>query len=228
MTREVNALKGLLRAAGLGRLCRSLRTEAAWEKLLLALGPDPPLRGYGEMHRALWRGAKGQVEALEEELWRQRAPFAEALQRLQTVPAVGEVVALTAVAVLSDVKRFPTCKHAASYAGLVPSTHQSGERDRRGPITKRGSGELRAMLCQAAHHARRPQHPLHPYFAKVCARRGYKMAIVAVAHRLLRILYALWRDGSDFDVGRLGVEVGPFQTTRTRLYRLRPKAQGAP
>jgi len=44
----------------------------------------------------------------------------------------------------------------------VPSTYHSGERDAYGRITKRGSGELRAMLCEAAHHASRLTHPLHP------------------------------------------------------------------
>ena len=49
------------------------------------------------------------------------------------------------------------------------------------------------MLCEAAHHASRPDHPLNPYFARLCARRGYKMAIVAVAHRLCRIIFAMLR-----------------------------------
>jgi hypothetical protein len=59
------------------------------------------------------------------------------------------------------------------------------------------------MPCQAAHHASHPNPPLHPYFAQLCARRGYKLTVIAVAHRLCRIMYAMWRDGRDFDVGRL-------------------------
>jgi Transposase IS116/IS110/IS902 family len=104
----------------------------------------------------------------------------------------------------------------ASYAGLVPTTYQSGACDRHGHITKRGSAELRTKLCEAAHHARRSSHPLHPYFMKLCARRGYKTAIVAVAHRLCRLLYALLRDGTDFQPPRLGVEEGPFTQTITQ------------
>ena len=137
-------------------------------------------------------------------------PFAAELQRLQTIPGVGPIVAATAVAVFADVQRFPDAKHAASYAGLTPSTHQSGARDVHGRITKRGSAELRAMLCEAAHHAARPQHPLHPYFAQQCAKHGYKRAAIAVAHRLCRIMFAMWRHGRDFDVTKLGIEVGPF------------------
>ena len=148
------------------------------------------------------------------------------MKRLETVPGVGPIVALTAIAVFAEVSRFASAKHAASYAGLVPSTFQSGERDAHGHITKRGSAELRAMLCEAAHHARRPVHPLHPHFARVCARRGYKTAVVAVAHRLCRILFAMLRDGTDFSVIRVGVEEGNFKRTTTYQYRLRPKPAG--
>ncbi len=209
----------MLRGAGLGRLSRSLGSEIGWAKLLTALTEYRELRAYVEQHRALWRCARAQVAALEADLAQQYAAFAEALKRLQTIPGVGPIVAATAVAVFSDVSRFPDAKHAASYAGLVPSTYQSGERDAHGRITKRGAAELRTMLCEAAHHARRPDHPLNPYFAPLCARRGYKMAVIAVAHRLCRIMFAMLRDGGDFDVAKLALEQGPFEHTVTRLYR---------
>lgn len=61
--------------------------------------------------------------------------------------------------------------------------------------------------------------PFHPYFMKLCARRGYKSAIIAVAHRLCRLLYALLRDGTGFQPTRLGVEEGPFTQTITRRFR---------
>jgi transposase len=148
------------------------------------------------------------------------------VRRLETVPGVGPIVALTAIAVFADVSRFGSAKHAASYSGLVPSTFQSGDRDTHGHITKRGSAELRTMLCEAAHQARRATHPLHPHFTRLCARRGYKLAVVAVAHRLCRILFAMLRDGSDFDVQRIGVEAGHFTRTTTYAYRLTPKPAG--
>ena len=64
-------------------------------------------------------------------------------------------------------------------------------------------------------------HPLNPYFAKLCAKRGYKMATIAVAHRLARITFAMLRDGTDFDVRKLNVEEGPFTRTTVRRYRLK-------
>jgi transposase len=222
-TAEINAAKRLLRAAGRGRLSRSLRTTAGWTKLVESIEPGSVLRAHLEQHQAVWRCAGEQVAALDTLRTAQAQPFAPSLRRLQTVPGVGPIVATTVVAVFSDVQRFPDAKHAASYAGLVPTTHQSGDRDVHGRITRRGSAELRAMLCEAAHHARRPGHPLNPYFARVCATRGYKRAVVAVAHRLCRILFALLRHQQDFDVAKLGVESGPFTRTTVRLYRLKSR-----
>jgi len=220
-TGEINAAKRLLRAAGLGHLSKSLGTEAAWEKLLVALPVEGELRSYVAQHGAVWRCVQEQVAVLDEALATQQAPVASAVERLQSVPGVGPIVALTAVAVFSDVTRFGSCKEAASYGGLVPSSNQSGDRDTHGRITKRGSAALRSMLCEAAHHAARPTHPLNPYFAKLCAKAGYKKAVVAVAHRLCRILFAMLRDGAVFDIGKLGVEEGSFRQTRIRHYRLK-------
>jgi transposase len=172
-------------------------------KLLAAIAAEPVLRTHVAQHHA------------------QPPTIAQVAARLQTVPGVGPLTSLTAVAVFSDVRRFPSAKHAASYAGLVPSTDQSGDRDTHGHITKRGSAALRTMLCEAAHHAQRPTHPLNPYFTRRCAQRGYKMAVVAVAHRLCRILFALLRDGVAFDVAKLAIEEGPFRRTLVQRYRLK-------
>ena len=223
-TTETNATKRLLRSLGLTPLTtKSLRTDAAWAALLTALPETLPERSHVERHRALWRCAGEQVAALDGDLRSYAETYHDEVQRLQTIPGVGPIVSLTTLAVFSSVDRFPSAKHVASYAGLVPSTHQSGDRDRHGHITKRGSRELRAMLCEAAHHARRADHPLNPYFATLCARRGYKLATVAVAHRLCRIAFAMLRHRTNFDPRRLGLQEGPFTTTTTRRYRRSPK-----
>ncbi len=226
-TMEVNAVKRLLRSAGLRSQCRVLSTDAAWGRLLASVADHPVLHGFCMAHHAVWRCAHAQVLALEVALRVHAEPLQRELERLQTVPGVGPIVALTVLAAFSDVQRFPSSKHAASYAGLVASSYDSGERVQHGRITRRGSGELRAMLCEAAHHARRPTNPFHPYFARLCARRGYQMAIVAVAHRLCRILYAMRRHGTDFDLNRLAIERGRFEHTVVRHYRLKPTMASA-
>jgi transposase len=218
-TMQVNAVKRLLRTAGLQTLSRSLQVDSGWEKLLASVAVDPSLHAFCAAHRALWKVAHQQIVTLEGSLKEQQRPFQREVDRLQTVPGVGTIVALTTIAAFSDVRRFPSAKHAASYAGLVASTFDSGERVQHGHITRRGSSELRAMLCEAAHHAWRRSNPLHPYFSSLCVRRGYKMAVVAVAHRLCRILYAMLRDQVDFDLTRLGIEQGHFERTTVHHYR---------
>ena len=226
-TAEVNATKRLLRGAGwrVGTQA-SLRSAGSWERLLEGLADLPDLQGYIRLHRVVWQQAGEQVRALDHLLGDLAGEWRDDVRRLEAVPGVGPIVALTAIAVFADVHRFASAKHVASYAGLVPSTYQSGAADRHGHITKRGAAELRTMLCEAAHHARRPSHPLNPYFTRLCARRGYKVAVVAVAHRLCRLLYALLRDATDFDPARLGVEEGPFTHIITRQFRLTPKSAG--
>jgi transposase len=154
------------------------------------------------------------VRALDLTLGTKAKERHDVVKQLETVPGLGPSVALTTIAVFADVARFASAKHADSYSGLVPSTFQSGDRHAHGRITKRGSAELRTMLCEAAHHARRPTHPLNPHFARVALRRGHKAAVVAVAHRLCRILFAMLRDGSEFDPARIAVEEGHFTRGR--------------
>jgi transposase len=223
-TSQVNAVKRVLRSAGLQILTRSLQLEGGWKKLLAAVAAlDPTLHTFCLAHHAVWQCAHTQIDGLEQSLREQQRPFQPEVDRLQKVPGVGPIVALTVIATFSDVKRFPTAKHAASYAGLVASTFDSGERVQHGHITRRGSSELRSMLCEAAHHAWRPTNPLQPYFASLCARRGYKMAVVAVAHRLCRILYSMLRHQTDFDIAKLGVERAYLEHRTVRHYRRRAR-----
>lgn len=217
-TMEVNAVKRLLRTAGLPAV-RGLTSGKAWERLIKQVAISPTLQGFARAHYAMWTCAQDQVGQLNESLKAQSEPFRKQLDRLETVPGVGTIVALTTLAAFSDVGRFPSAKHAASYAGLVPQTYNSGERTRHGRITKRGSNELRSMLCEAAHHAARENNPFHPFFTSICVRRGYKMAVVAVAHRLCRILYTLLRHQTEFDLNKLGIEKGRFEQIRVKQYR---------
>lgn len=218
-TMQVNAVKRLFRIAGIPMPVRSLGSQPAWMKLLKATTIDTTLHSFCQTHHALWQCADEQVDELEASLKLQADHLRADVDRLRTVPGVGPIVALTVLAAFSDVRRFPSAKHAASYAGLVASTYDSGDRVRHGHITRRGSSELRAMLCEAAHHARSPNNPLQPYFSGLCVRRGYNMAVVAVAHRLCRILYAMLRDGTEFDCNKLSIEEGKFQHTITRRFR---------
>ena len=83
-----------------------------------------------------------------------------------------------------------------------------GEKQLRGGITKTGDRRARAMLVQAAWGVWRDRHPasapLCAWAERLAARRGKRIAIVALARRLAGILFALWRDGTTFDSARVG------------------------
>lgn len=123
------------------------------------------------------------------------------VQRLMTAPGVGPITALTFRAVLDDVTRFGDARGVAAYLGLVPREASSGTRHRKGPITKAGPTGLRVLLVQASWvlwRHRAGSGALHAWVHALAARRGRRIAIVALARRLGRILYAMWRDGQDY------------------------------
>jgi transposase len=173
------------------------------------------------MHMDVWRVAQEKVILLDKELREGLQRFKTTVRRLQTVPGVGIITAATYLAVIATPHRFADSGRVVSYIGLVPSTYDTGPMQRHGHITKRGSSELRAMLCEAAQHAARPRHPLNPYWVRVCAKQGYKRAVVAVAQRLARILYAMWRKGEDFDATKLNVVEQEHTRTKTYYWRIR-------
>jgi transposase len=126
-------------------------------------------------------------------------------QRLMTAPGVGPVVALAFRATLDDPDRFGgEARRASAFVGLVPSEDSSGERQHKGHITKTGPTELRALLVQASWVVWRGKSAagaaLRTWAHTLAARRGRRIAIIALARRLTRILFAMWRDGTDFTI----------------------------
>jgi transposase len=124
-------------------------------------------------------------------------------QRLMTAPGVGPIVSLTYVAVLDTPTRFGNdARRASAFLGLVPSEDSSGERHHKGRITKTGPPELRSLLIQASWVIWRGRsaegEALRTWALALAARRGRRIAIVALARRLSRILFAMWRDHTEF------------------------------
>jgi transposase len=121
--------------------------------------------------------------------------------RLRSVPGVGPVVALTFRAFVDDVGRFAHAGQVSAAIGLVPREDSSAERRHRGHITKAGPRELRSLLVQAGWACWRSKASgtLRAWVERLAGRRGKRLAVVALARRLSRILFAVWRDQSVFD-----------------------------
>jgi len=126
--------------------------------------------------------------------------YNEAVKRLQTAPCVGPRLSEAVVAVLDDPHRFRNARQVGSYAGLTPRRWQTGQSDRQGHVTKAGNPLLRKLLVEIAWLGGQKRTWMLGVYEQV--RRGSdkrkKIAIVAVARRLLVRLWAMMRDGSEW------------------------------
>jgi transposase len=106
------------------------------------------------------------------------------VQALMVLPGIGKLTAMTLVAEIGDIARFPTARKLCAWAGLTPSVRNSDRKVRHGHITKQGSPWVRGILQEAAQTAKR-----HPMFAsaygELARRRGKNIATTAIARRLL-------------------------------------------
>ena len=124
------------------------------------------------------------------------------VKALCSMPSVGPVTAAAFVATIDDAKRFEGAHQVEAYLGLVPSEMSSGEKQRRGRITKTGNSRMRSLLVQVALSTMRLKKPttqgLWEWAAKLETKRGRKVAAVALARKTAGILYAMMRDGTGF------------------------------
>jgi transposase len=115
-------------------------------------------------------------------------------QAIQAIPGVGKVLAAVFVAEIGDINRFPGPEQLASWAGMTPRHHESDTTVRRGRITKQGSRLVRWAAVEAA-KVPRSHSWLKADYRRIAARRGRKIAAVAVGRKILTLVYYGLRDG---------------------------------
>jgi transposase len=173
-------------------------------------------------HRFLLRMHLDHVAHLEELIGRlgarieeALAPFAQAAERLQTIPGVSQRVAETLLAEAGpDMGQFPSAGHLASWAGMCPGNNESAGKRRSGRTTK-GSRWLRQSLVQAAWAASRTKGTyLAAQYRRLARRRGRKRALVALGHTLLGIIYHVLKRATTY------AELGPDFLDRLEPERL--------
>ena len=148
---------------------------------------------------------EGRIREVERSLERM-SRRSELVVRLRTIPGVGLLTATALVAFVGDVHRFPSSRHFASYLGLTPRESSSGLRRRLGAISKRGDPYLRMLLIHGARsvllHAKKKPAGEHDYLRTwALAReraRGHNKAAVALANKLARVAWAVWRREQPF------------------------------
>ena len=144
-----------------------------------------------------------QIERASEEIKERMRPFEESVQALDAIPGLGVRAAEQILAELgTDMSRFPTAAHCASWAGICPGNNESAGKRKTGR-TRKGNPALRSALVEAAHSAVRTRGTyLSVQYHRIAARRGGKRAIVAVAHTILVIIYHMLKNGTAYrDLG---------------------------
>lgn len=125
----------------------------------------------------------------------------EARAVLASIPCVGAVTIDVVLAELGDLRRFRSQKQVAAYAGLAPKVRESANRRKEGGITKEGSGLLRWVLIQTAWRMVTKTRRWGLAYEKLKSRKGAKRAIVAIARRLLGVMFSLLRRGERYSLG---------------------------
>jgi transposase len=199
-TARVNTLRGLLREQGI--FIPEGVHHVAPQVWALLEDADSTI---ADALRPLLAEVLGEIRELErrvETCERQLQALARetpTVKRLMTIPGVGLLTATALVAFVGDVRRFPSARHFASYVGLVPRERSSGLKRRLGRISKRGDVYLRTLLIHGARSVLRAAHTkqqpdrLRAWVLRLHHKQGYNLAAVALANKLARIVWAVWK-----------------------------------
>ncbi len=204
-TMRINAARGLLREFGIvfpvGAAALAGRVEELIEDADSVL--SMPLRQV--LHQLVLeiRELEQRIELIENQL-KAIAKQTPLIEQLCTIPGIGLLTATALVGFVGEVSRFRSGRHFAAYLGLTPSEHSSGLRRRLGRISKHGDAYLRTLLIHggravliAAQRQTRPQR-LHLWGLQLQGRIGHNKAAVAMANKMARIVWAVWKSGKSF------------------------------
>jgi transposase len=132
-----------------------------------------------------------EIATLDAYLFTAMQPYQWAWELLQTIPGIDAITsALLLIEIGDDMTCFGSAERLASWAALCPGNHASAGKRTSGK-TRKGNGMVRALLCECANAARRTKSSLASYYRSLHVRKSHKKCIVAVAHKLLRIVYVL-------------------------------------
>lgn len=122
----------------------------------------------------------------------------EEAARIDTIPGFARTLSVLVAVEIADIRRFPRPADLHSYAGVIPSTHASGSRTFHGHITKQGSVWLRWAVVEAVYPAIRRDWVLLALYKRLARRKGANVAKIAVARRLLTIIYRVLSEKRDY------------------------------
>jgi len=159
----------------------------------------------------------------ERELLRGLAPWEPQLCLLETVPGIDRMgAAMLLVEIGAGMDSFGSAERLASWVGICPGNHESAGKRKSGR-TRKGNAWVRRLLCEFAQAAARTRCALKDKFSALSIRKGHKRAIVALAHKMLRIVYAMLNTGTPYQDRTVDYEALMVQRNAPRWLKMLQK-----
>jgi transposase len=137
---------------------------------------------------------ESQLQTLWQEIEKRIIPYKEQWEILQTIPGIDKVSAAILLAETgTDMERFGSAAQLASWAGMCPGNNESAGKRKSGR-TRKGNRSIRQVLCEISNAAHRTDSQFKGKYKGLVIRRGHKRTIVAIGHKILRIIFTLLRD----------------------------------
>ena len=188
--------------------CARGRLKAKMEEL-----SDSLSESISERHRFLLRKVHAHIRSLENEikemddyLFKAMTPYQEQWGILQTLPGVDKFSsAMLLIEIGTDMEQFGSSGHLASWAGMCPGNNESAGKRKNGRARK-GNRSVRRVLCEVANAARKTNSQFKGKYQSLVIRRGHKRTIIALGHKILRVIYSMlknnqpyWDPGIDYE-----------------------------
>lgn len=202
-TQVINALRGHLTELGIIAGAGVAKVES-----LIAIVRDDADARLPQTARFALTAIADEIEFLKraasklEDAIVREAKLDEDMRRLVTIPGIGAITAATIKALVPDPGGFKSARHFAAWIGLTPKPRSSGGKERLGRISKMGNPDLRSLLVVGATSVLRyteKNATTMPWLAGIAARRPYKVAAVALANKMARIVWAVLNRGGVYN-----------------------------
>lgn len=193
-TRQKNRIKSLLHFYGIEILEQYRHPN--WSKAFLRWLGEVKLRTeYGqkvlELHieqfenlRRLLLQVTRSIRSLSQD-----GEFNELLRLLMTIPGIGITTGISFITEIDDIRRFDNADQLASFVGLVPMCHSSGDKDRTGDISVRKNAALRCHIVEAAWKAVKKDPAMTMAYERYCKRMDGNKAVIKIARKLINRVY---------------------------------------
>ena len=182
-------------------LDRKGRLRASREDLFEALSTEQ----FSAVHRFVAEEIMQHIEQIEQRIERMDQYLLEGLRAwqpqlnlLQTIPGIDiQGAAMLLVEIGPDMDVFGSAERLASWVGICPGNNESAGKRKSGRIRK-GNAWVRRLLCEFAQAAARTRCALKAKFESLAIRKGHKKSVVALAHKMLRTIYAMLASGAHY------------------------------